>query len=317
MNGGAMNGGDSGSASGDGETGAETPDTASDTASEELEEGEESAEAPIRLAPDIRTRLGITYLHLGKNPNLNPLIQLGEKLDINGSVALTQDLSRNLSLALSFERDPLLTNRLFVDLAFPVGFADLETGIFFTLAPSEKVVISPGLSLRVKTPLFHEMFHGAFRIDLPLGAALNIPSTQTHIEIELGVTFPWARFSFALIDRILKDKLDLAGELQNEWIRFRFAAEKTFAKLTLRLDVGYQEVKWVLSEYSSLDYHYDDVYLGLNAALAISSTMKVSLGLEAPVFPWVYSEIQSLITPQTPVLFGLSLGFDWTPSTRR
>jgi hypothetical protein len=319
LNGGAMNGG---AIYGDGETGAsslasETTEGSDAELAEGAEAEEAEEEAPIRFAPDIRTRLGMAYLHLGKNPNLNPIIQLGEKFDIIGSIALSQDLSKNLALALSFERDPLLMNRLFADLAFPIGFADLETGAFFTLAPSEKVVISPGLSLRIKMPLFHEMFHGAFRIDLPLGAALNIPSTQTHIEVELGVTFPWASFNFALIDRILKDKLDVIGDMQNEWIRFKLSAEKTFGKVTIGLDAGYQEVKWVFSEDQPLDYHYDDVYLGLNAALAISSTMKLSLGLEAPVFPWVYSEIQSIVTPQTPVLFGLSLGFDWTPSAKR
>jgi hypothetical protein len=45
--------------------------------------------------------------------------------------------------------------------------------------------------------------------------------------------------------------------------------------------------------------------------------VKLSLGLEAPIYPWVYSKIQSILTPQTPAMFGFSLGFDWTPSTKR
>jgi hypothetical protein len=283
--------------------------------SEEESQPDEFADGRIPFSPDIHARLGMTYLYLGKNPNLNRQVQLGQHLDINGSISLTQKLAKNLSLEFSFERDPLLMNRLFTDVSFSIGFMDFEAGLFFGLdARDDGLVFSPGLSARIKTPLFRELLSGAFRVDLPFGPVLNIPNsyTQMYIDLQVDVTFSWARFRLGLSDRTFTQKIGV--DMTSEWVRYAFGVEKDFGAATVKLDVGYQELRWLFSTFitSPTSYYYSSVYAGLGVVFSIS-TMKFSLGLEAPVYPWIYPELQSLLTPNVPLFLGVALGFDWTP----
>jgi hypothetical protein len=280
-------------------------------------EPEELTDGRIPFSPHIRAQVGMTYFYLGKNPNLNPQVQLGQHLDINGSVALTQKLAKNLNLEFSFERDPLLMNRLFTDVSFSIGFMDFEAGLFFGLDVKDGgLVFSPGLSARMKTPLFRELLSGSFRVDLPFSAALNIPNsyTQTYIDLQMDVTFSWMRFRLGLNDRTFTQEIGV--EMSSEWVRYMFGLEKDFGAATVKLDVGYQELRYLFSTFiiPPTGYYYSSVYAGLGVVVSLS-TMKFSLGLEAPVYPWVYPELQSLLTPNVPLLLGVFLGFDWTPAS--
>jgi hypothetical protein len=285
--------------------------------SAEASQPDEFADGRIPL-PDIHARLGMTYLYLGKNPNLNPQVQLWQHLDINGSISLTQKLAKNLNFEFCFERDPLLMNRLFTDVSFSIGFMDFEAGFFFGLDVKDSgLVFSPGLSARMKTPLFRELLSGSFRVDLPFGAALNIPNsyTQTYIDLQMDVTFSWMRFRLGVSDRTFTQAIGV--DMTSEWVRYVFGVEKDIGAVTIKLDVGYQELRWLFSTFitSPTSYYYSSVYAGLGVVFSIS-TMKFSLGLEAPVYPWIYPELQSFITPNIPLFLGVALGFDWTPRSR-
>jgi hypothetical protein len=272
----------------------------------------------VPFSPDISARLGMTYLYLGKNPSLDQRVELGQQLDINGSISLSQKLARNLNLELCFERDPLLMNRLFTDVSFSIGFMDFEAGLFFGLdIKDDGLVFSPGLSARIKTPLFRELLSGTFRIDLPLSAAMSIPNsyTQTFISLQVDAIFTWARFRAGLSDRTFTQ--DAGISMSSKWLRYSFGVEKDFGITTVKLDAGYQELRYLFSSFlaASTTYNYSSVYAGLGVVFPIS-TLKFSLGLEAPVYPWVYPEMQSLLTPSAPLLFGVSLGVEWTPAAR-
>jgi hypothetical protein len=125
---------------------------------------------------------------------------------------------------------------------------------------------------------------------------------------------PFGRLILSMIDRNSSLQDDQGLDIVNHWIRYNLALEIALPRspLGFRLDMGYQKLHW--TSYIAalpLDYEYWDVYAGLEASYRIGSLTLV-LGLEAPLYPFVYPQLQSLAYPEASFFGQIILGFRWT-----
>ncbi|MDR3170612.1 MAG: hypothetical protein LBU17_03170 [Treponema sp.] len=264
--------------------------------------------------PLITAWAGMMVFYPGPEGHLSEGLELRNRYDPIGSIALAQNLTNILGFNLNFDRDALLINRLFVRATLDWRFLGLEAGPAFGLFNLNIATISPALSMIVKLNIPPGIVSGLFRLDTSLGRKPNNPGdyTQDFREIRVGLRIPFFLVTFSMSGRDLIEKKD-EYDISSSWIRYNLSAEfyKKDFPFTFRLDVGYQQLKWIYTMEQPVDYTYGDVYVGLELSYRIWSKVKLFLGVEVPVFPWVYPYIQSFSDPQVPLFYGATLGVLW------
>jgi hypothetical protein len=288
----------------------------------------ERPEAPAPLKPSplvfrslINAKGGVMVFHPGPEGVLSETLRLQSQYDPIGSIALTQNITKLLGINVGFERDSLLMNRFITRAAVDLDFLRIEAGPYFGLFNPDPKVISPGLSTLLQVKLFKGLISGSFQFDSPLGRKLDRLGdyTQGCYAIDLGFRLPFGMLNLGMSDRTVTKRIADAGtgqwvDLINTWVRYNLALEFSFQNkpFAFRLNGGYQELQWIYATSRPLDYTYFNVYVGLEASYRILPNLKLFLGAEAPVYPWVYPTIGSLIEPQEALLYGATLGILWT-----
>ncbi|MDR3343092.1 MAG: hypothetical protein LBT14_09990 [Treponema sp.] len=275
---------------------------------------EPAEKKPPAFMPLITARAGMMVFYPGPEGHLGDGLELLNRYDPIGSIALSQNLTNILGFNLNFDRDALLINRLFVRATLDWRFIGLEVGPSFGLFNLNIATISPALSMIVKLTIPPGIVSGLFRLDTSLGRQPNNPGdyTQDYREIRVGLLLPFFLLTLSMSGRDLIEKKD-QYDISSSWIRYNLSAEfhKKDFPFAFRLDVGYQQLKWIYTVAQPVDYTYGDVYVGLEVSYRIWSRVKLFLGVEVPVFPWVYPYIQSFSDPQVPLFYGATLGFLW------
>jgi hypothetical protein len=245
------------------------------------------------------------------------LIGLENTYDPIGAVVLTNKFTKNWGLHLSFDRDPILMNRVFARAIWDMDFINIELGPYFGLFNSSTGQVSPGASLALHVRIPQWRFFAFFQRDTPMGKDNLIGPgdyIQSYSEIKAGAILPFGSLALSLIDRNSTIQDDQSVDIVNQWVRYNLALE--FARPTnpfgLKIDLGYQELRWTyrlpFPLNTEMKYTYKNIYAGLDLSYRIGM-LTLSLGMEAPLYPWVYHQIQSLKDPQASFFGQITLGF--------
>ncbi|MDR1986093.1 MAG: hypothetical protein LBP88_03850 [Treponema sp.] len=277
-------------------------------------QAEEPMEERLVFAPSIYVRGGAAVFFPGPQGRS---LGLQNTLDPIGTIALTNKFTKIWGVHLGFDRDPLLMNRIVARVTWDIRFIGLEAGPFFGLLNSHTGRISPGLSLVLHARIPQWGLFSSFQHDTTLGKDALMGTgdyMQSSSEIKAGFTLPFGSFTLSLMDRNSTIQDDLGQDMVNQWIRYNLALEiaKPPHPLGLRIDLGYQTLHWNYRlSYPLLAYGYDQVYAGLELSYRIG-LLTLLLGLEAPLYPWVYPQIRSIKNPQAPFFGQITLGFRLT-----
>ncbi|MHB9293947.1 hypothetical protein Holit_03066 [Hollandina sp. SP2] len=271
-------------------------------------------EERVDFAPSIYARGGTAIFFPGPE---GMDVGLQDTFDPIGTITLTNKFTKTWGFHLGFDRDPMLMNRIIARVIWDIRFIGLEVGPFFGFLNSHTGQISSGLSLILHARIPQWGLFSSFQHDTTLGKDTLIGAgdyMQSFSEIKAGFTLPFGSLTLSLMDRNSTIQDDLGQDMVNQWIRYNLALEiaKPPHPLGLRIDLGYQRLHWTYRlSYPPLDYGYDHVYAGLELSCRIGF-LTLLLGLEAPLYPWVYPQIQSIEDPQAPFFGQITLGFRFT-----
>jgi hypothetical protein len=199
----------------------------------------------------------------------------------------------------AFERDPLLRNRLSINMGIKLDYINLEIGPVMGLFNSEEQIVNPGFSAGFGLELPGIVFVN-LKASSSLGSVLDIPGNYLHTSADISAGFwvPYVVCSFNLVTRnfALEKKANLL--IEDSLTRYFFRAD-IFSKnvpYTCRLDLGYQNMSRSYSFYSVnaaslLDRNseideFKALYIGLETSYMVSPALKLLLGAEMPVYSW-------------------------------
>jgi hypothetical protein len=249
-------------------------------------------------------------------------LTLKNNYDPTGDIILTNWFTHTWGIHLGFDRDPILMNRLVARVAWNIDFIGFEAGPYFGLLNSNTGQVSPGLSLVLHARIPRWNLFSSFQWDSPFGRALTSPGDyiQSASEIKAGLSLPFGRLILSQIDRNSTVRDGFGVDITGHWIRYNLAAEIALPSLDpweFQLDLGYQRFQWTyyLNSQQPLNYGYYNIYAGLGLSFQIKS-FTLLFGMEAPLYPFAYPQIESLTNPQAPFFGQINLGVRWAAPSR-
>ncbi len=226
-----------------------------------------------------------------------------------GSLSATERIGDNISFSAGFERDSIVKNVIFTRVGYDAGFAKLSVGPFFGPFNAAGSVLSSGIStyLRLEMP---GIIFGSFRSDSTIGAGLAAPGdyVQEKSEVLLGFWVPNLLISARLASQSFTYKDTAALTTVDERTRYEFVAE-AFQKntpYTIRLNIGYENLKRSYVAASSDVDELGAAIVGLQATAYLSDRLRVSGGAEGALYAWGIGDLGSPAT--TSALFTAQIG---------
>jgi hypothetical protein len=217
------------------------------------------------------------------------------------------DYSDMFGLYGSFERDPILRNRLGGEAKFTIGPLSIAAGPFAGLFNSPENAFRIGFSGGVGLNIPGIFFVG-FRGSTTLGPT-DSPGDYHSETISASAGF-WLpnlvnTLSFSVRNFNLKNT---AGSEEDRLWRIEYNAE-IYSKgvpYTVRIDMGYQSLT---RSYTTDTDEVCSVFLGFETDIALTPLFKIRLGAEMPVYCWGKYPLGN---PDTIWLFQARGGFVYT-----
>jgi hypothetical protein len=261
----------------------------------------------------IRLGGGILYFNPGyeaamtyTNYNMRPQINL------LGDFAFSYNPVPNFGFTLGYERDMLLMNRLLARIKGDWTVVGFEAGGFLGLLNPLREILSPGISLVVKTLLWDGFITAHLRFDSALGRALSKPGDflQDLYEGRIALKHGWFTFDILGSWRIFVRGTGGRFNVTSNWLRL--GGGVTLSADTLPFDIGLSGGYQTLSlkypiEDDPMDYSYDSVFAGYNMRFRLPHNIELSFDLELPVSPAGYFRQFSAL----PSLLRASIGLLW------
>jgi hypothetical protein len=250
---------------------------------------------PILPNPSfVRLGGGISYFNPGytgaaKNttynlqPQINPLAEF----------IFSHNPVPNFGFMLGFERDPLLMNRVMARIKGDWAVFGFEVGGFLGLLNPEKEILSPGVSLVVKTYLWDGFITAQARVDSALGRALTGPGDflQDVYEAQFAVTYNRlifdARGSYRAFVRGTRGR----DKVTSGWLKIGSGVtlQEGIFPFDMGLAGGYQALTLQYPVWEDpLDYSYDNIFIGYNMRFRLPHNIELFFDLELPVSPVEY-----------------------------
>jgi hypothetical protein len=205
----------------------------------------------------------------------------------------------------AFERDPLLRNRLSLNMGIKLDYVNLEIGPVMGLFNSEDQIMNPGVSAGMGLEVPGVVFLN-LKASSSLGSVLDITGNylQKSAAVSAGFWVPYAICSFNLVtgNFALEKKSNFL--IEDSMTRYFFRAD-VFSKnvpYTCRVDLGYQTMSRSYSSYvvsggdldrGSQTDEFKALYIGLEASYMVSPAFKLLLGAEMPVYSWSVQPMKS------------------------
>ncbi|MDR1948456.1 MAG: hypothetical protein LBQ38_03620 [Spirochaetaceae bacterium] len=226
-------------------------------------------------------------------------------------VDLEGDFSNYITFGASFERDPILRNRLGGTVGLKAGYVHLDMGPFMGVFNSADKAVNPGISAAVRLEI-PGILYGTAMTASTIGANMNVPGNyiQSEGEAALGVWVPFALTVFSIRTRSYTEQKTSELSLSDEQTRYQLGTE-IFAKnmpYTIRVDIGYQSLRRtyaIVSEGPETN-ELRSVYAGFEGVFTITPMLKLLVGMEMPVYNWGQQPLKG--PPSNTVLFDLHTG---------
>jgi hypothetical protein len=215
-----------------------------------------------------------------------------------GQVKISGETANGFYYNGAFEREPLLRNRLSINMGIKLDHINLEIGPVMGLFNSEEQIVNPGISAGMGLE-FPGILFVNLKASSSLGSVLDITGDylQKSAEISAGFWVPHVVFSFNLTAKGFALEKDANLLIEDSLTRYFFRAD-VFSKnipYTCRLDLGYLTMSRSYSSYIVNGVNLDQenqtdefkaLYIGLETSYMVSPALKLLLGGEMPVYSW-------------------------------
>jgi hypothetical protein len=248
---------------------------------------------PILPNPSfVRFGGGISYFNPGyvgmtQNRSYNLQSQLNPLADF----IFSHNPVPNFGFMLGFERDPLLMNRVMARIKGDWAVFGFEAGGFLGILNPDEEILSPGVSLVVKTYLWDGLITAQVRFDSALGRALNGTGDflQDLYEAQLAFKYGWftldARGSYRTFVRGTRGRV----KVTSDWLKAGGGMTFAVGTIDLGLAGGYQALTLQYPfEDDPLKYSYDNIFAGYNMRFRLPRNIELFFDLELPVYPTDY-----------------------------
>jgi hypothetical protein len=250
---------------------------------------------PILPNPSfVRLGGGISYFNPGYvGRTRNSTYDLQPQLNPLADFIFSHNPVPNFGFMLGFERDPLLMNRIMARVKGDWAVFGFEAGGFLGLFNPDQEILSPGVSLVVKTYLWDGFVTAQVRFDSALGRALNGPGDflQDMYEAQAAVKYGWftfdARGSYRTFVRGTRGRV----RVTSDWLKIGGGVTLAVSDFPFELGLagGYQVLTLQYPfEDDPLDYSYDNIFAGFNMRFRLPRNIELFFDLELPVSPVDY-----------------------------
>jgi hypothetical protein len=259
--------------------------------------------------------MGFALFAPGPDGYIDDTLQINSNSTINGALSVKIPINGTWGVNTGFERDMILLNRFYARAMADFGFIGFEAGFFLGVLNFNPSRVDPGLTLVVSARSPSTKFFGSVRGDLGLNRSFSNTDdyTQDLVEAEFGARVPYTILRANIDFHQMTVRTKRRADSNRKWTRYVISGETDFASpWAFRLNLGYQTLFWDYETSPAWDYNYDSFFVGLGASWKVLPNLKLSLGLEAPIYPFVYPDIGDFDDPQKPVLLGFTLGAVWS-----
>jgi hypothetical protein len=232
-----------------------------------------------------------------------------------GRAGLAETYAGMADYQVSFERDPVLRNRMLASAGFTFSFLRLEFGPFIGLFNTGEQVISPGVAAALELD-FPGILFGSLQGASTIGSLALFPGDfiQETGEIAVGFWVPYVVCTLSISGKSFTERKTDELLVKDEHTRYQFRAD-VFTKnvpYTIRVDLGYQSLKRSYSpegKNSETD-ELKSVYAGFEGTYRITPAFQLIAGAEMPVYAWSEKPLQG--PERTAVMYQFHTGFVWT-----
>ena len=233
----------------------------------------------------------------------------------------------NFYYNMGFERDPLLRNRFFANVAINLNYFFVEAGPYLGLFNTRKLPVSPGigagLGFTVPGIIFIEA-RGSSTLAIPMDIKGNY--SQLSGDISLGFWVPHVVCSLNVRARNYTVRKESNLLIEDAFSRYFFRADIYTKNVpyTMQLDLGYQSLSRSYSSWKTgggglvKDTRSDtlkSIFIGLEMTYTVIPVLKVYLGGEIPVYSWAELPMKDL--PGGTALFQAWTGVIWTLPSKK
>jgi hypothetical protein len=205
-------------------------------------------------------------------------------------VDLRGNFSNMIGFAVTFERDPILRNRINAGVGIDTDYLHLDIGPFIGVFNAAEKPLNPGITaaLGLKIP---GIIFGSVTAASTIGNSLVKPGdyTQEWGEVSLGTWIPYVLGAVTINMSGFTERISMDLIRKDERVRYQLDAD-VFAKnvpYAIYIDMGYQTLKRM---YIGADQIQTDelrsIYVGFEAVFTISPVFSILAGLEMPAYTW-------------------------------
>jgi hypothetical protein len=231
-----------------------------------------------------------------------------------GHISIKSNYSEFLDFSFRVEQAPLLRVRALGAIGLNFNFGRFEIGPMIGLFNTEEQPLTGGISggFRLEYP---GIIFGSLKGASTLASPLSIPGDyiQSEGEAVLGFWVPNVICAASIGIKNFTLYMSEAVLSRDEQIRYQFSAD-VFSKnvpYTVRVDMGYEELKRSYRISSGIETdELKSVYLGFEGTWRIIPSLRVILGLEAPLHSWTGPPLKK--ADSQAVLFRGQAGIIWT-----
>jgi hypothetical protein len=232
-----------------------------------------------------------------------------------GALSLEGAYSNMVDYRVSFERDPVLRNRMFAGAGFSFGFLRLEFGPFIGIFNTDEQIISPGIAASLGLE-FPGILFGSLKGASTIGSLALFPGDfiQETGEIALGFWVPHVVCTFSINAKSFTERKSDDLLVKDEHTRYQFRAD-VFTKnvpYTIRVDLGYQSLRrsYLPEVGDSETDELKSFYAGFEGSYRIVPSFQLLLGAEMPVYIWGEKPLKG--PERTTFMYQFHAGFVFT-----
>jgi hypothetical protein len=232
-----------------------------------------------------------------------------------GLVSVEGEYSDVVDYRASFDRDPVLGNRILANMGFNFSFLKLEIGPFAGLFNTENRVIRPGVTAALEID-YPGILFGSLKGSSTIGSPVLFSGDfiQETGDLAFGFWVPHVICTFSINHKSFTERKSDELLVKDELTRYQFRAD-VFTKnvpYTIRIDMGYQSLKRLYAPAgggSDTD-EFKSVFAGFEGTYRVLPSLQLILGMEMPVYFWGEKPLKG---PERPVfMYQFHAGFVWT-----
>ncbi|MDR1904876.1 MAG: hypothetical protein LBQ88_21665 [Treponema sp.] len=262
-------------------------------------------------AMDLRVEGGAGNLRFGPDGTaaLGPAGKAFEPfINIGGLIQLDGNYGDHFIYRAGLERDGVLNNRIITAAGFDLDYVGLDLGPFVGIFNTEECLMNPGIAASFRFNIPGVLFAAAAAAST-IGGSLQSPGdySQELGEFSLGFQIPHIIFTASLTTKRFSWQQDAALLNRDELNRYNLLME-IFAKnvpYMVHINMGYQNLKrsYITNSIdmtgapllvnNTVKDELNAVYAGFEFVYQISSSLKIFLGVESPVYAWGGTPLKS------------------------